>query len=649
MNNFRPATVKLPDMTRLRYSGLLGGTALVGFGVGKLCQREPVRPAPVARPEPMPVPVVQVQKVDTSKLEGHTLFAEVKATESSAEFAKLWKRLDSSRLPSGIRSLLKDWLLSRWVIKDLAGCLAHCNSVPNRVVSGVPWVGEALAAWAKIDISSALARAQQIDSAYPVELRMQVDHLSWRIAEIDPAGFLSNKYHLPKSMVRDASTLALETIGRRNPQEAVVFASRYQTEARSGASLGAAASVISTAAAQQMGDAAALDWARSLRDLPAADRAELESGILNYMAATNPTRALAEAEQWDWEKRGILPSELWPLLAKKNPLQALQLASEKEPASLRYLAQTIAPDAMTLAQTLASANSGVNEEGSISQRTLQETLATLPAGRCRGLLDQAMALAPGAVREQIYDAALRGLATQRPEEAAALALSLPEGNERQGSCLAVVETLGKSIGSDPSLVPSVMTLIELALPANLESGVASDRRIAACQDALMQVARQAPEQVWSWLQQQSDASRYDTWIPKVLGGMALRQPEQAVAQALKMPTPELRQEAIGETIHQWTTYDPHAASVWAKTLPSGQERATAALRLAQGIAEVEPELALPWAMESAPGEDRQRVLTQIFRQWEEDDPGAAAKALQQSYADEALLEDIQSAWKGAHP
>ena len=122
-----------------------------------------------------------------------------------------------------------------------------------------------------------------------------------------------------------------------------------------------------------------------------------------------------------------------------------------------------------------------------------------------------------------------------------------------------------------------------------------------------------------------------------------------MAQALKMPTPELRQEAIGETIDQWTTYDPHAASVWAKTLPSGQERATAALRLAQGIANVEPELALPWAMESALGENRQMVLTQIFRQWEEDAPGAAAKTLQQSYADEALLEDIQSAWKGAHP
>jgi hypothetical protein len=213
--------------------------------------------------------------------------------------------------------------------------------------------------------------------------------------------------------------------------------------------------------------------------------------------------------------------------------------------------------------------------------------------------------------------------------------------------LVVIEALGRSSEADSTLVPGVLKLIETALPENLDAEENGEDRIAACRDALMNMAEQSPDQIWTWLQNQPDAARYNAWMPKVLAGMAVKQPEQAVKQALQMPTPEMRQDAIVETIGQWTSYDPHAASVWAKTLPPGQERATAALMLAQRIAEVEPELALPWAMESIPGIDRQGVLTRVFRQWEEDNPGAAARALQQTQADDALIEDIQTAWRAA--
>jgi hypothetical protein len=628
-------------MTRLGYFGLLGGTALVGFGVGRLCRREtPVTPSV---PPPTVVPVVRVQKVDASKVEGHDWFAEIKGTESSTEFALLWKRLDSCRLPYAFQSLLKEWLLSRWILKDAPGCLAHCNSVPNKVIPGVPWVGEALAAWAKVDIPSALARAQQIDSAYPVELRMQVNYLSRRIAELDPGGFLSNKYHLPKNLLRESTSVALETVGRRSAQEAVALASRYLSGSSSGTALGFSSKVIATSAVQQMGDAGSLDWARGLKDLPSADRRAIELEILNQMVVTNPTRALAEAAQWDWKKNGILPPGLWPLLAKKDPLQALKLASENEPGALGQLAETIAPDAATLARTLSGQEIG----DAISPVSLQTSIAALPAERCRELMDQAATLPTGSVRDQIRDAALRGWAQQRPAEAMTLALNIPDEKERKTSCLVVIEALGRSSEADSTLVPGVLKLIETALPENLDAEENGEDRIAACRDALMNMAEQSPDQIWTWLQNQPDAARYNAWMPKVLAGMAVKQPEQAVKQALQMPTPEMRQDAIVETIGQWTSYDPHAASVWAKTLPPGQERATAALMLAQRIAEVEPELALPWAMESIPGIDRQGVLTRVFRQWEEDNPGAAARALQQTQADDALIEDIQTAWRAA--
>lgn len=645
MNKFQREDVYSHDMTRLGYFGLLGGTALLGFGAGRLCREDAPAPPPVVMPTL--VPVVRVQKVDAAKVEGRDWFADIKGTESSAEFALLWKRLDSCRLPYAFRSLLKEWLMSRWIMKDVSGCLAHCNSVPNRFVPGVPWVGDALEAWAKVDIPSALARAQQIDSAYPVESRVQVDHLARFIPSLDPVGFLANKYHLPKHLLRDGTTLALETLGRRSPQEAVAAASRYLSGNSSGSSLGFSSLVIATSAVQSMGDGGALLWARSLKDLSTIDRRAIESDVLNQMAATNPTQAVAEAEQWDWQNNGILPAKLWPLLAKKDPVQALKLASENEPGALGQLAETIAPDAPTLARTLSS----IQSDASMSRISipLEATLAALPPDRCRELMDQAATLPTGPVRDQIRDAALRGWAMQRPADAMTLALNLPDEKERQQSCLSVVEALGRSSQADPKLVPGLLKMIETALPENLGTDTEDHReiRLAACCDALMKMAEQSPDQVWSWLQNQPDAARYNLWMPKVLAGMALKQPEQAVKQALQMPTPAMRQDAIVETINQWTSYDPHAASVWAKTLPPGQERATAALMLAQGIAGVEPELALPWAMESISGEDRQSVLTRIFRQWEQDDPGAAARALQQAEADDSLLNDIQTAWKAA--
>ncbi len=625
-------------MTRPLYLGLLGGTAFLGISLGRWMRPAAVEPA--ATP-PVIAAAVKVERVDASKVEGRDWFGQIKAASTTAEFSELWARIDRCHLPYAYVELLQEWLMGRWITKDLEGCLAKCNSVPNVIKKGVPWIGDALAAWAKVDIPSALAKAQKIDAVYPPDLRLQVEALSRRIAELDPVGFLENKYRLSKELHREGMEQALTTVARRSPQEAITLSQRYAFGKTNGSSLGFTAQVIADSAANQMGVGAALEWTRSLADLPKEDRKSLETSLLNSLAATNPSQALAEASGWDWAKQGALPSELWSLLAKQNPAQAWQLASKHEPYALPTLAAALAPDATTLTRNLSSLRTPAADENEISADKLAATLQALPATHCLELLNQAGTLPEGAERKEIQTAAWQAWAKQEPDAAMARVFALADATERQQSALAIIKSIDPLLMNDPSNVSSCLKLIDAALPKELSESTEVD----STGELLSKISRTAPDAVFKWLEAQPDPFRYNAWMPRVLEEMTKRQPEQAVTLALQLSSPELRQSAISNTIGQWTTYDPHAASVWAKTLPPGPERATAALGLAQGIASVEPELALPWALESTPGDSRRDAICRVLQQWEKDDPGAVSKALQRIQADEALQQDIEFAWQ----
>ena len=340
-----------------------------------------------------------------------------------------------------------------------------------------------------------------------------------------------------------------------------------------------------------------------------------------------------------------MPQQLWPLLANQDPGRALLMADQTNPAALQGLAAQVAPDAATLASTLLNVQDSSDKE--ISLACLETTLSGLPPERVQAMMAECAQLADDPRKDKIYAAALGAWTRQEPAAALAQVNSMDDAEMKRIASLTVIQTLGASAETNAEHLPSLLSLMDAAVPDDASATKSQD--IATCETALAKLTRANPEAVLDWLQVQKDWQSYNRWLPHVLAGMATANPAQAVSQAVVEPNEKVRHESISAAVGQWIQFDPKAASVWARALPEGPERAAAALTLAKGIARVEPTSAYPWALEAAPGQQRQDLLTAIFEQWEEDDPGAPSRIVPSTMVDDALQADLEAAWKEAHP
>ena len=273
--------VYLRDMTRPHFLCLLAGTALTGISVGRWSRPVVVTHTPVAAA----VAVAKAPPAVVSRKEERSWLTRIQTTESNVNFANLWAELQRSNVPRAWKGMLEEVLLEHWVTFDLSGCLERCNDLPLETKPGVPWIGSALAAFAKRDAKMALKLADAVDRKFPPDQRLQLRELSSVVAKLDPVGFLSGKFELPRKIHETGRNAALETLARTSADQAVKLAQRYPSAATGEAALGHSASVIASAAAEQMGNAAALTWADSLNGLTREDRQTIRAELMNRLAA----------------------------------------------------------------------------------------------------------------------------------------------------------------------------------------------------------------------------------------------------------------------------------------------------------------------------------------------------------------------------
>lgn len=104
-------------------------------------------------------------------------------------------------------------------------------------------------------------------------------------------------------------------------------------------------------------------------------------------------------------------------------------------------------------------------------------------------------------------------------------------------------------------------------------------------------------------------------------------PPAAMNWLAALPDPDARNAGLGSALRAWALHDSYGASTWLSAQPAGKLRDTASLSLIEQLKTTEPASAWKWASAISDGALRQTTCSDTFSTWAQNDPAAAAEAL----------------------
>ncbi|CAN5496820.1 hypothetical protein BH23VER1_BH23VER1_04670 [soil metagenome] len=119
---------------------------------------------------------------------------------------------------------------------------------------------------------------------------------------------------------------------------------------------------------------------------------------------------------------------------------------------------------------------------------------------------------------------------------------------------------------------------------------------------------------------------------------ARTEPEKAAAVAEGLNGDVRRGHAVEAVVNAWAHRDANAAAHWLSTLGTGADLDGGRKQLALAAVEKDPRSAFAWASAISNAQAREESLGEIFKQWHQTDPGAAAEGLVASDLDRAKVE-----------
>ena len=99
-------------------------------------------------------------------------------------------------------------------------------------------------------------------------------------------------------------------------------------------------------------------------------------------------------------------------------------------------------------------------------------------------------------------------------------------------------------------------------------------------------------------------------------------------------------EAWQAIAQHWLEEDPHEASRWISTLPTGGARDAAVLTMARHIQDSDPDLSWKWALTVGDPVLKIETLRQVTQSWNRRDAAAARRALENSGLSTAMQRGI---------
>lgn len=174
----------------------------------------------------------------------------------------------------------------------------------------------------------------------------------------------------------------------------------------------------------------------------------------------------------------------------------------------------------------------------------------------------------------------------------------------------------------PETLPLNQVLKQLSLIPSMPPGEATDTKELAL---VMRWATFYPEQASNYAYQAVLGGADDRLLKESVAVWARMDPISASRWASRLPSPLLRDIALGTVYAIWASKNHEAAMGSLKFLPGFASRSSALSGITRG-SDRDPKGALAWA-EKLPGPLREKTLQQLFGSWMRRDPQAAAEWL----------------------
>ncbi len=273
----------------------------------------------------------------------------------------------------------------------------------------------------------------------------------------------------------------------------------------------------------------------------------------------------------------------------------------------------------------------------------------------------AQSVADWRLRDLLRNAAVRGWAEVKPDEAGEWALTTRTDDRRS-----VVEALMQGAARNPGAAVRVALHLcavdteragdygHYTIGALVDSGafeaatrfgleVGPEKYPFLLKSAFFQWGRNQPEAAMAALDNVSDPILRSQARGEAIAGWAWADAKSVAAFALTLPAGEERSQVLSLALPRWVEKDPTAASEWINQAqnPAEMDAGVAAMANLQSIITKQPSLAMTLAGGISNPADRAHTMRAVFRQWAQNDLSAAQQYIAATgrAEDRALLTD----------
>jgi hypothetical protein len=439
---------------------------------------------------------------------------------------------------------------------------------PTNVASAAPR-GAANAPAAAVDYAAGLDEARGYRD--PMLRSREFGRLLRAWVERDAEAALAYIRRLPPGGERSqAVMLALQTIGRQDPDRALMLAGDLVSNREEAA--------IYSALFAQLAEADPAGAAQKLEPVPGG------------VARENALRAVADA----WAHRDLLSARSWAeklgvgdrdvaiesvalTMIERDPLPGLELAQ-------KYL------HGPTLERVLSA---GLPKLADVDAPAAAAIVPLLPAGET-----QVLAAADVA----------RRLAARNPAEAVAWAKSLSDGRAQQVAVNNAVDAWARVDAS--------------AAATYVAQFPAGPTRVALVEHFAAGYGSRSPLEAVGWAESlPADGTRQAAQVT-IASAWAQHDPAAANRWASTLPTGAAQEQALAGALSYWVLHDAQAAQSFVAGL-NGDAQMHAAASIAPQLAQQDPIGAINWAQSLGASPAREAALVGAFTRWRDNAPSAA--------------------------
>ena len=159
-------------------------------------------------------------------------------------------------------------------------------------------------------------------------------------------------------------------------------------------------------------------------------------------------------------------------------------------------------------------------------------------------------------------------------------------------------------------------------------------------------AEQDSQQALAWTQQLTDEKLRGEALGGVIGTLAKKEPQRAVALLAELPA-ERQPDAAGNLADSWVQDDPDAAAAWAVQLSENDVRIRAISSIVSHMAQEDLAKTAGWLEKLPPGASRDRAITSFVNRAEDTDPESAvawAASISEESTRNGTIQNVARSW-----